>query len=76
MKDTTDSVVESVRKGYPSFNMLTKSQVAEVLQVDLKTVYLWVKSGRFPAPAIIMGRPRWLVSDVDKYIRSQFAKAR
>ena len=57
-------------------SLLSKKEVARALSVTTRTVSNWVSKGHFPAPAIILGRPRWKTEDVEQYIKGQFAKAR
>lgn len=56
--------------------MMTRKEVAAMLRVTPMTLYTWVRKGKFPAPAKILGYPRWKESDVRGYIEKQFAKAR
>ena len=69
----TNSAIGSKMK---NLEVLTKKQVAALLKVDLKTVYNHVVKGTFPAPIMILGRPRWLYSDVEEYLIKQLEKAR
>ena len=56
--------------------MLTRSDVARALQVTERTVSTWVRKGRFPAPAMVLGRQRWRAEDVTAYVNKQFRIAR
>ncbi|MGN1209023.1 MAG: helix-turn-helix transcriptional regulator [Duodenibacillus sp.] len=56
--------------------MLTRSDVARALQVTERTVSNWVRKGRFPAPAMVLGRQRWRAEDVTAYVNKQFRIAR
>lgn len=38
--------------------VLSQKQVAALLKVSVKTVYNHVVKGTFPAPAMVLGRPR------------------
>ena len=60
----------------PKIELLTKKQVAAAMKVHIDTVYRMVKQGRFPPPAVIGGRPRWRVDDVQNYVDKQFKIAR
>lgn len=60
----------------PKIELLTKKQVADALKIHIDTVYRWVKAGRFPAPAMIGGRPRWRAEDIQKFCDKQFRVAR
>ena len=52
--------------------LLSRKQVAAMLKVSERTIYRNVKAARFPAPALVLGRPRWKKEDVDKYIEECF----
>jgi Helix-turn-helix domain len=41
------------------FDMLTKEDIATILQISVRTVENWVASGLLPAPGTIDGRRRW-----------------
>lgn len=56
--------------------MLTRTDVAKALQVTERTVSNWVKKGLFPAPAMVLGRPRWRAEDITAYVNRQFRIAR
>ena len=56
--------------------MLTRSDVAKALQVTERTVSNWVRNGRFPAPAMVLGRQRWRAEDITAYVNKQFRIAR
>lgn len=59
---------------FEPIEVMTPKQVAQALQVTVRTISNRVKSGDFPPPARILGRPRWRKSDVEKYIERQFGK--
>lgn len=50
--------------------LLNIQQVAELLQIHEKTVYKWMKQGRFPKPIKSWGSPRWDYDEVMKYVRN------
>lgn len=50
--------------------LLNIQQVAELLQIHEKTVYKWIKQGRFPTPTKTWGSPRWDYDEVMKYVRT------
>ena len=52
--------------------LLTRKQVAAMLNVSERTIYRKVEDSLFPAPALVLGRPRWKKEDVDKYIEECF----
>ena len=51
--------------------LLTARQVSERLNLSLRTVWRWSRSGELPAP-IRLGNarraPRWLASDIDAWL--------
>jgi excisionase family DNA binding protein len=52
-----------------SERLLTASEVASRLCVTTRTLYSWVRDGRFPAPLSGMTRLRWREAVVDSFIR-------
>ena len=58
------------------FELLSTRQVLEALQVSPKTLRKWVRMGKFPAPALILGRHRWKADDITAYYNRQFRVAR
>lgn len=56
--------------------MLSRKEVASALGVTTRTIYKWVAKGKFPPPAMIFGRPRWKVTDIEEYVSGQFSRAR
>lgn len=61
---------------YKPIRLLSVKQVAAMLSISISTLYVWVGKGRFPAPAKILGRPRWKEEDVLHYVERRFAEAR
>lgn len=58
------------------YELLSRKQVLSSLGVTHNTLVKYVKDGTFPAPALIMGRPRWKKEDVDAYVTRRFELAR
>ncbi len=56
--------------------LVCRKQVLAALGVTQNTLRRWIRIGKFPAPALILGRQRWYKSDVEHYIEEQFRKAR
>lgn len=56
--------------------LMNTKQVLEALQITPKTLRKWVRIGKFPAPALILGRHRWKAEDITAYINKQFRIAR
>ncbi len=54
-------------------NLLTASDVAKRLQLSIKTVQRWLKSGRLPIPYLRLpnGRYRVRVEELDRYVEDQ-----
>ncbi len=59
-------------EGQPA--VLSRRQMAALLDVRVKTISKWVRCGMIPAPFYIGRQPRWLASDV--ITRLQFNRAR
>lgn len=57
------------------YELLTPKQVAAALQVSERTIMRRVRQGIFPAPALILGRPRWRRETVEKYVDKAFKDA-
>jgi excisionase family DNA binding protein len=55
--------------------MLTEAQVAEMLQVNDRTIRRWVSGKRFPAPVRFgegqRARSRWFRSEVDAWLAAK-----
>jgi len=49
--------------------LLTIPAVARRLGVTTMTLYRWRAAGRFPEADVAAGRPRWLVSTIENWIR-------
>lgn len=58
------------------YELLNRKQVMASLGVTHNTLAKYVREGTFPAPALIMGRPRWRKEDVEAYVNKRFAIAR
>lgn len=58
------------------YELLSRKQVLAALGVTHNTLVKHVRDGSFPAPALIMGRPRWKKEDVDNYVKQRFDLAR
>jgi excisionase family DNA binding protein len=54
--------------------LLNIQQIAELLQIHEKTVYKWMKQGRFPKPVKSWGSPRWDYEEVLKYMREDLGE--
>jgi excisionase family DNA binding protein len=46
-------------------NLLTAPEVADYFNVNVSTVWRWVKAGTLPAPVRIAGATRWRRSDIE-----------
>lgn len=57
------------------YELMTPKQVAAALQVSERTIMRRVRQGFFPAPALILGRPRWRRETVEKYVDKAFKDA-
>lgn len=55
---------------------MTLKQVAAYFRVSGRTIYRWVAIGEFPAPIKLLGRPRWLKEDIEKYVQKAREAAR
>lgn len=73
MKDLTMTKEDDT---FRPIRVLSRKEVAAALGVSVRTLDSWVKACKFPAPALILGRPRWRPDDVTRYIEEQFAAAR
>jgi len=51
--------------------LLTIPAVARRLGVTKMTLYRWRAAGKFPPPDLEAGRPRWLVSTIEGWIRAR-----
>lgn len=45
------------------------SEMAKMCGISRKTWCTWVRKGHAPAPVIINGARKWLVTDVDKWLK-------
>lgn len=64
------------QKPIKPIRVLSRKEVAAALGVNVRTLDTWVKKCQFPAPALILGRPRWKEEDITNYIEGRFAAAR
>jgi len=51
--------------------LLNISQVANFLQVTVRTVYRLIEDGEFPAGRLIRGSRRWYYHEIEEFIRFQ-----
>ena len=51
--------------------LLSRKQVANILGVDARTLDRQVREGKFPAPAYVLGRPRWDTNVVKTHIANR-----
>lgn len=56
--------------------LMTLKQVQGYLGVSYNTLKKAIREGRFPAPALILGRQRWRKEDLDSYVEKAFKVAR
>jgi len=49
--------------------LLNISQVANFLQVTVRTVYRWIEDGDFPRGHIVRGSQRWFYNEIEDFIR-------
>lgn len=54
------------------FELLTVKQVAGLFKVHRNTIYRRVKSGEFPPPFKVLGRPRWKAEDINAYLTRHY----
>ncbi len=45
------------------------------LPVSQKTIWTWVRQGKFPVPIRLNGRTVWRMSDIEKWLGEQESKA-
>lgn len=45
--------------------------VARRLGISRSTIYAWISQGRFPCPRKLGRSSRWLVSEVDAWVRAR-----
>lgn len=55
--------------------LMTAKQVRTYVGCAPNTLTKAVREGRFPAPALILGRQRWRKADVDEYLERAFKVA-
>lgn len=58
------------------YELMTLKQVQAYLGVSYNTLRKAIREGRFPAPALILGRQRWRKEDLDEYVSRAFRTAR
>lgn len=58
------------------FELVCRKQVLTTLGITQNTLRRWIRIGKFPPPALILGRQRWYKEDLENYIEEQFRKAR
>ncbi|MBL9045965.1 MAG: helix-turn-helix domain-containing protein [Tabrizicola sp.] len=46
-------------------NLLTAPEVADYFNVNVSTVWRWLKAGTLPAPVKIAGATRWRLHDIE-----------
>jgi len=51
--------------------LLNISQVADFLQVTVRTVYRMIEDGEFPRGHLIRGSQRWFYNEIEDFIRFQ-----
>lgn len=51
--------------------LLNISQVADFLQVTVRTVYRMIEDGEFPRGHYIRGSQRWFYNEIEDFIRFQ-----
>lgn len=71
-----DITVKKEDDTFTPIRVLSRKEVAAALGVSVRTLDTWVQACKFPAPALILGRPRWRPQDVTRYIEEQFEAAR
>ena len=49
--------------------LLNISQVANFLQVTVRTVYRMIESGEFPRGHMVRGSQRWFYNEIEDFIR-------
>lgn len=52
--------------------LMKANEVAEMLAINLWTLYGWIKDGTAPPPLVVGKSYRWRLSDVDAWLDSQY----
>jgi len=58
------------RKQAVSLQLLTKKQLAEILQCSERTIDRYIYSGKIPKPLRIGTRKRWRLSEIENWMQS------
>ena len=64
-------LMERVPEASKTRQLLTVNGLAELLQVDAKTVRAWRERGQLPPAVKIGGVIRWNADDIDRWIEEQ-----
>ena len=57
--------------------LLDAAQIADLMHVTKRSVYRMVEEGKFPPPALMIGRyARWLASDYNAWVEAQTQRQR
>lgn len=54
--------------------LLKDTQVAELLSVSRPTIWRWLQAGILPKPIKLSGSTRWLLSEIEQWIKDQEAQ--
>jgi excisionase family DNA binding protein len=53
----------------PAFQLLTASDLAEMLSVTKRSIYRWTGDGTIPKPVKVGGKKIWRSSDIDQWVQ-------
>lgn len=62
-------MTELLNSGAPSRVLLTRADLIQITGYSRPTFKRWAKRGKGPHVTIIEGRPRYLVADVEAWLR-------
>jgi len=69
-----DALAERLARAEPAASigplLLTRQQVAESLQLNVRTLDRWCEEGLLPEPLRIGGSTRWLREDLESWFRN------
>lgn len=69
MNKDLEKYLKSLRKSFPSQEIIGPSEIALIFGQKRKSIYNQTQAGTFPImPFRINGRPKWRLLDVAKYL--------